>query len=348
MRTNPLYDDNARLFVHAVDEAVEFLLPRGSGDQRTLRIEAEAVHPGKDPLRFGLLYCRPSNYTQVYVFVSGVEEIVLAGEPYNWRTLRSIPLAEVTLDQGYVLKGSEVLGSAKRTSPTATGLWVTIPGHLTSFADHDSCWRDKVREAFPAESDLYEYTEFRVLRVELKGLYSGQRPSPHPVGDRTWVNPSPSTLSSAFSVYTAMMALASAAGRQRVLHVEAAWRLYREESPPEQGTPEASGFNFWWNIRDISPRTPSYWCPLKGEALLVFDEQGRVISFGGQDIPPTALDRDFAMTRWDLPPSEDIYGLEFFGTTHSGFAFVGEKVRLDPGRTLTQPSLTIPPDRADD
>ena len=362
MNTNPAYDNRTSMFERALDTVVEFLLPAGSGPERLLHFQLEAVNDNTgESIRYGVVFCRPSNYTQVYGYIhTGEDEVVLSGDSSNWGSFKSVPANEVMVDEhgrvarkpkGFFdkLKSPVILGRLHTTRGGGGGPGVNIilPGKLVCYANHDSCWTDygvKTLRRFRRDEedhfDVHEITRYKVLSVSVTGNVSKHYKEDAGPG-QTWENPNPDNLVDHYALFTAAMALADCPRRHRSLRFNVDWNLYEEREPVEKGEKQEGRYNYRRRVADVTPRTQDWWSPLRGEARLWFNEEGKVIRFHDQDIEPATFSRDFVMSAWDLPKTDKIYALDRFSSFLDGGTFLSKEVR-DYRKDLRQPRLDLP------
>lgn len=319
-------------FQSGVDGVLNFLLPRGSGPNRVLRFELEAVTETGEVVRYGVNYVRPHSYTQVYGYLTGENSVVVKGSDSNWGTFKSIPLSGVVIDDinqirkdpGSGMRGllaglcnrDELIGRAQTTD--YDGHVVTIPGELVCYANHDSCYRDygtktlqRVETVGREPIHIHRVKTWRVLSITIDGPKGDS--FEREVTNDQWVNPNPKTLTGIYALFTAVGALAHIVSKHRSLRLTLDWELF--EVKDDGG------------IIDRTPRDEDYNNPLNAITRLNFNEEGQVVSINGADIEPEFLSRDFFLTHWDLPESEFTYGIGRVATWFGDGTYLDQEIK---------------------
>lgn len=335
-------------FNSQLNKLASWVLPRSSGPDRHLTIHVDAHQVDRETgevspdslFTLGFLIVRATNYTQVYGYrVTGEDHIVVdpGGANSSWRKMTSFPVSEVEIHQpgGHVLKPvkglfsrrPEHLGFTKATS--YGGAPVVIPGDLLLYFNHDSCWRDFLRQGVTRLKDehpIYKGLEFYNLtfRISLVTL-EGARREPGIFGEELTTSFRYEPQSKDFGpcgVVRAMMVLAPLVGKPSTVNISLRYALYQQQEEPERGSEEAEGYNYRLGLMDVTPRTMSWWSPLQASVNVVFDSKGRVIEFNGVSIEPTVFDRDFLVSsNWKLPAFDTTSFLAVQDISLSGLLF---------------------------
>lgn len=250
------------VFGHAVDHAVEVLLPKGScSKDRWLTFDLEAVGDDDQTFRYLLQYRATSNYIDWRVVVPD-EVHFRRGDGHDFgheddgwvniskmsgpalRTLAKLLGLEASWI-GTTFNREKVLEQIRN----AKGNGVLAPGYVINSGSHDSGWRDHAMTLEGCPRMLPEGAKFRErtvwmsshrvkevivhsMKVEGKtgGMWNPNDPRWEKFTDGEWVNPHPEFLTGAWAVITGLAILYKTTGILSPLHIELDTRLqyYRQ------------------------------------------------------------------------------------------------------------------------